>query len=443
MRLSNSYGKIFSISAPLMLGTFIQSIVMITDASFLSRYSTTSFDASGNAGLIYITLFMGLTGLGDAGQIVMARRIGQNLKEKVNGFLQSNFVTLLFFSTIFYFIVQLLVPDMLLSYSKHEDIAQEQISFLSIRSLGFFVATIVLSLNAFFMAVGKTWVIMLSTVLFAGTNIILDKLLIFGFWNIPAMGIEGAALASVIAEAVAGLVLIVILLMSAERKNFHLFNELDIKAKHIKRLLKMGLPLMIQGFFALATWTVFFTWIEQSSSYDLTVSQNIRAVYFLAFVPIFGFGATTKTYIAQYMDKKEPSLIPITIKRIQILTILFLLVFFHGALLYPETLISLINPNEAYLEDSADILRLVFGSILIFGFTTPYFQTINGSGNTRVTLIIEITAIVIYLVFAYLFIKVWNWNIFPVWLVEYIYFGSIGLFSILYLRFFDWRKKEY
>ena len=205
----------------------------------------------------------------------------------------------------------------------------------------------------------------------------------------------------------------------------------------------MGLPLMIQGFFALATWTVFFTWIEQSSSYDLTVSQNIRAVYFLAFVPIFGFGATTKTYIAQYMDKKEPSLIPITIKRIQILTILFLLVFFHGALLYPETLISLINPNEAYLEDSADILRLVFGSILIFGFTTPYFQTINGSGNTRVTLIIEITAIVIYLVFAYLFIKVWNWNIFPVWLVEYIYFGSIGLFSILYLRFFDWRKKEY
>ena len=175
MRLSNSYGKILSISAPLMLGTFIQSIVMITDASFLSRYSTVSFDASGNAGLIYVTLFMGLAGLGDAGQIVMARRIGQNLKEKINGFLQSNFLTLLFFATLFYFIVQFLVPDMLLSYSKHEEIATEQISFLSIRSLGFFVATLLLSLNAFFMAVGKTWVIMLSTALFAGTNIVLTN----------------------------------------------------------------------------------------------------------------------------------------------------------------------------------------------------------------------------------------------------------------------------
>lgn len=441
--LSNAYGKILSISAPLMLGTFIQSIVMITDASFLSRYSTVSFDASGNAGLIYVTLFMGLAGLGDAGQIVMARRIGQNLKEKVNGFLQSNMVTLLFFAAIFYLLVQFLVPSMLLGYSKYQDIAKEQVDFLSIRSIGFFDGVIMLSLNAFFMAIGKTWIIMLSTALFAGTNIILDKLFIFGFNDFPAMGIEGAAMASVIAEGVAVLVLIIALLTSKKRTAFQLFTVLDIKIQHIKRLLHVGFPLMIQGFFALATWTVFFTWIEQTSAYDLTVSQNIRAVYFLAFVPIFGFGATTKTYIAQYMDQKEPKLIPQTIKRIQLLTMLFLLLFFHGALLYPEALISMINPKEAYLSDSADVLRMVFGSILIFGFTTPYFQTINGSGNTRVTMLIEITAIILYIIFAYLFIKVWQWHIYPVWSVEYIYFGAIGLFSVLYLRFFDWRKKEY
>ncbi|MGM0478885.1 MAG: MATE family efflux transporter [Bacteroidota bacterium] len=441
--LSNSYGKILSISAPLMLGTFIQSIVMITDASFLSRYSTVSFDASGNAGLIYVTLFMGLTGLGDAGQIVMARRIGQNLKEKVNGFLQSNMVTLLFFAAIFYLIVQFVVPNMLLGYSKYDAIAQEQVAFLSIRSIGFFVGVVMLSLNAFFMAIGKTWVIMLSTALFAGTNILLDKLLIFGFGDVPAMGIEGAALASVIAEGVTAFVLIIALLSSKKRETYQLFAVIDIKIQHIKRLLHVGFPLMIQGFFALATWTVFFTWIEQTSAYDLTVSQNIRAVYFLAFVPIFGFGATTKTYIAQYMDQRAPKLIPQTIQRIQLLTMLFLLLIFHGALLYPEALISMINPKEAYLSDSADVLRMVFGSILIFGFTTPYFQTINGSGNTRVTMIIEISAIVLYIIFAYLFIKVWQWHIYPIWSVEYIYFGAIGLFSVLYLRFFDWRKKEY
>ena len=76
MRLPYTYSKILKVALPLMLGTFIQSIVMITDAAFLSRWSTLSFDASGNAGLIYVTLFMGLTGLGDASQIIMARRIG-------------------------------------------------------------------------------------------------------------------------------------------------------------------------------------------------------------------------------------------------------------------------------------------------------------------------------------------------------------------------------
>ncbi len=441
--LSNSYGKILSISAPLMLGTFIQSIVMITDAAFLSRFSTTSFDASGNAGLIYVTLFMGLTGLGDGGQIVMARRIGQHKINQINGYLQSNFVSLFIFAFLFYLIVQFVVPGMLFSYSKYPEIAQEQVAFLNIRSLGFFVAVLMLSLNAFFMAIGKTWIIMLSTALFAGTNIVLDKLLIFGFGEFAPLGIEGAALASVIAEGVAVIVLLSFLLASEHRRKFQLFKTLEIKWENILRLFKVGSPLMIQGFFALATWTVFFTWIEQSSSYDLTVSQNIRAVYFLAFVPIFGFGATTKTYIAQYMDQKDRKLIPQTLKRIQVLTMLFLLIFFHGAIIYPEELISLINPKEAYLADSADVLRLVFGSILIFGFTTPYFQTINGSGNTRITMVIEISSIVLYLIFAYLFIKVWNWHISPVWSVEYIYFGAIGLFSILYLRFFDWRKKEY
>src|SRR5690554_7317445 len=61
------------------------------------------------------------------------------------------------------------------------------------------------------------------------------------------------------------------------------------------------------------------------STYDLTVSQNIRAIYFLAFVPIFGFGATTKTYVAQYMDIKDRTVIPKIVRRIQFLIMIFLL----------------------------------------------------------------------------------------------------------------------
>ena len=74
---------------------------------------------------------------------------------------------------------------------------------------------------------------------------------------------------------------------------------------------------MLQGLLALSTWTIFFTWIEQTGEHELTVSQNIRSIYFLAFVPIVGFGATTKTYVSQYYGNKDFDSIKIVQKRIQ------------------------------------------------------------------------------------------------------------------------------
>jgi putative MATE family efflux protein len=439
--LSIKYSAILKVAIPLMAGTFIQSLVMITDASILSRYSTLSFDASGNAGLLYVTLFMGLAGFGDAAQIIMARRAGANEKEQINGLMQSSLFINILLSCIFFVIITFVVPQALLSYSLNKDLAQEQLDFLTIRSIGFFMAAIMLTLNAFFMAIGKTWVILLSTLIFALTNIVLDFILVFGTDTIPAMGIKGAAWASVLAELCAVLFLLFLLLRSPQRKEYKLFSNFNIAIYQLKQLIKVGSPLMIQGFFALATWTMFFTWIEQIGTYELTVSQNIRSIYMLAFVPIFGFGATTKTYVSQYMNQNDPVIIKKIIRRIQLLTVLFVAVFFHGALLYPETLITLINPEQAYVSDSIHILQLVIGSIFIFALITPLFQTINGSGNTMITLIIEIASIITYLFTAYTFIKVWQLPISQVWLVEYVYFGTIGLFSILYLRFFNWSKK--
>ena len=56
--LDYNYRTILSVAIPLMGSTFIQSIVLLTDSSFLSRFGTEEFDAAGNAGLIYISFFM-------------------------------------------------------------------------------------------------------------------------------------------------------------------------------------------------------------------------------------------------------------------------------------------------------------------------------------------------------------------------------------------------
>ena len=71
------YKTILAVALPMMISGFIQSIVLITDAAFISRYSTEAFDAVGNGGLIYITMYMCLLGMGDGAQIIIARRIGE------------------------------------------------------------------------------------------------------------------------------------------------------------------------------------------------------------------------------------------------------------------------------------------------------------------------------------------------------------------------------
>ena len=175
---------------------------------------------------------------------------------------------------------------------------------------------------------------------------------------------------------------------------------------------------------------------------NLTVSLNIRYIYFLAFVPIWGFAAATKTYIAQYFGAKQFHQLPIIQRRMQLLTLSFLILTFHGAVLYPEALIRLVSEHPEHITKSAQILRVVSGSILIYGLGSVYFQTISGIGKTRITFLVECLSTTFYIISAYLFIKVWNWPIQWIWLVEYVYFITMGLGSFIYLKWINQTKEK-
>jgi len=440
--LDLKYKTILSVAVPLMVSSFIQSIVLITDSSFISRYDTLAFDAVGNGGLLYVTMYMALAGMGDGAQILIARRIGQNNTDAIGRIFGTSMLTHFSIAILLFLFIQFLMPDLLHSYSKHKDLSQLQSQYIGIRSYALFFAMISLSVQAVFLASGKTWVVLIAALITALTNVLLDYLLIFGYGGFPEMGLKGAAWASTIADMSGMIFLVLFLIFSKERKQLKLFSHFSINLPSMKELFKVGSPLMFQGFLALATWTMFFTWLEQTGKFELTVSQNVRSIYFLAFVPIWGFAGTTKTYISQYIGKQDLDALRRIQKRIQLLTIIFLFIFFHGAIFYPKHMIAMINPEEAYIEKSAEILRFISISIMMYGVFSVYFQTINGSGNTVVSFTIEVICAIVYLGFSYYIIKVADVDILWVWTNEYVYFGCMGIFSLLYLNLFDWKKKE-
>ena len=439
--LALNYRTILSVAIPLMGATFIQSLVMLTDSAFLSRYHITAYDAAGNGGLIYIALFVAMAGMNEGVQIIMARRIGEGRQNLLSSIFSSALFLNAILAILLFLCIEFLVPSIIHGAAKSARLATLETNFTAIRGLGFFPAIVSAAINAYFYARGKTGIVLIYAALMAGTNIFLDYSLIFGEFSFPQWGLEGAGYASVYAETVGAIFLIYLFVHHNRKSDGVSFSFVSITLENVKRILKLGSPILLQGIIALSTWTVFFFWIEQIGEHELTVSQNIRVLYFLAFVPIWGFSATTKTYISQYLGKKDEASVKVIIRRIQFLTVTGLFLIFHGALFYPEVFIKMVNPDPAYLKESAELLRFLYGSMLMYGLSNVYLATISGSGNTRITFIIELVAVTLYLVFAYLFIRVWNYDIYWVWSIEYIYFGIIGVLSIVYLSFFNWKKK--
>ena len=429
--------NIVRIAIPIMLGTFIQNIVMITDAILVNKLGTIPFNAANNGGLLYIVFFMLLKGLGDGTQIQIAKEYGLKQPAAINYTLNHSFVIQAVFATTLTVLFLISLPLFTGTIVKDVSTGLAMKDFLSFRIWGLIFAGIQVSAMAFFIGIGKTNIIIATTLLLAALNIFLDFGLIYGYFGFPEMGVAGAGLASTISEAITAIFLVVILIRSRHIKGFEFTWLKKFSKLKFKKILHLSYPLMISGFLSIATWYIFFSMIEQRSAFDLEVSHVVRNLFFISFIPIFGFAATTRTYVSYFHAKGDRVQTKLAIKKLLSLSVLGYLVFFHGALLYPEHLLGIITSSEPVIREGANLLRLVFGSMLLFSVISVFYQSVSAIGKTLQALFIEIASIVIYLIFAYLFVIKWQSSIIVVWTVEYLYFGVTGLLSIFYLLYYQ------
>lgn len=436
--LNLSTKNILKVTVPIMLGTFIQNIVLITDSILVNKLGTINFDAANNAGLLYVCFFMLLRGMGDGTQIQIAKEYGQNKLIDIKNTLSNSFLLQVILSSLIFIFLFYFKDDFLSAIVKSDEIRPKMALFLEYRSWGIFFASLQVSIVAFFIGVGKTRIIIVSTLLLALSNIFLDFGLIFGMFGLPEMGLRGAALASTIAEGITFVFLFINLLYHPDFKlfKFTLFKE-RIYTLKTKLLLKLSTPLMIRGFIALCTWFVFFSLIEQMGEIELESAHVVRNLFFLTFIPIFGFGSATRTYVAFYNGKKENHNIKKALKKLMMLSVMFYFVIFHGAVLYPKLMVRLITQNEIIVDISAQILNIVFWSMLLYAVVNVVYNAISALGKTMLSLLIETIAILLYLYSTYLVIIKWNWSIVNIWYVEFVYFITLGLLSVIYLRYYQ------
>lgn len=440
MKLELNVRSVLKVANPIMLGGFVQFILTFVDTAFLGHIGELELNAAGNAGLIYITMFLVAQGLSEALQILSTRRLSENRGDAIKNLFWNAFFLLFICALLSFFLVGLLSNTYLPWITSDETLVDAMDSFLSIRAFGYFFSISQLALIAFYTGAANTKILAYSTTVLAFVNLVFDYLLIFGVGIFPEMGLEGAALASVIAEITS--LCFCVIYVRRDKKTMSLigFNGFKLIGTEVKSLLRLGYPIMGQRFLAMSSWTIFFFLIEKIGRHELAISQLIRSLYFLAFIPIMGFGTTAKTYVSHYMAKKEFGMVSNSIKYLVKVSLLVILVMIHGYILYPEVIISVLTDDQQLINDTAPVLKLVFFEAFIFMAASVVSNAVSGVGDTKSAFIIENVCIAIYLIVAYFVTVVYPQPIIIVWCMEFVYFSLLLLFSALYFKIRPWQK---
>ena len=439
---NTSYSSLIGIAFPLSLGAFAQFLVVLTDNYYLSKVSTVSINAAGNGGMLYLTAIMLGVGLASGVQIFISRKQGEGVLEETGAWFGTGMRTALVMALLLYGAYRYVDFRYLNGWYSDPELLATMREFMGVRFIGLFVYLPLLILNSFYIGIARTLMLSVAMVLTSSVNVVLNYLLIFGNHGFPEMGVEGAAIASLSAEATGLVFMILYTLTRKGNAPYKLWSGLFTKVQGFsRRLLKISAPLMLQQTMGMGVWTVFYVLVARVGAEELKVSHIVRNTYMLAFVCIMGFAFTTRTVVSTLIAEKRQEELWGVMRKLMLLNFAGVFLLCNGLIFFPYTIASLFyEENEiSSISMLVKTFGVVFPAVLFFSITSILFNSIEGAGRTRIGLGIEIISIALYITGVYQVTVAHPQPIHIIWMTEFIYFGSMGFFALLYLRFSNWK----
>ncbi len=437
---SITYRRIWQIAYPIILGSIAQNIINVTDTAFLGRVGVTALGAAAIGGLYYIVIFMLGFGFALGTQIVVARRYGEGKLMETGRTMEQASYFMMPLALLMFLIMRYFSDPFLGSFIQSDAVLDETQTFVRYRSFGILFSFFNLLFRAFYIGIAKTRVITWSTLVLAVVNVFLDYALIFGNFGFPELGIAGAAIASVAAEASAGVFFVAFTFLRLPVKEYQLFTFHGFRAKLYGRIFKVASPIMLQHFLSIASWLAFFLMVEKMGELPLAVSNIIRSFYIVLMIPIWGFSSATNTLVSYVIGAKRAAEVPSVIFKNVMLTFLAVTVFVLLSISVPELILRIYTNDTVLIMASKPVFFVISFAAMMLSIAFIIFSGVSGTGKTQISLIIEVITIMLYLLTTYLMIHVWHVNIKVIWTTEYIYAATLGLLSLLYLWKGNWKK---
>ena len=423
---------LLTMSGPMMISMLIQALYNVVDSMFVSYISEAALTAVSLAYPMQNLMIAVATGTGVGINALLSRNLGEKNFPMVNrtagnaiflGLVSYVVFALVgLFGSRIYFTLQVTDPEII-------QMGQDYLSVIMVLSIGCFGQVL---LSRLLQSTGKTFYSMVIQMVGAGLNIILDPIMIFGLAGFPAMGVAGAALATVVSQIVGTLLGLYYNLRKNPEIQFA-WNQLRPSGPIIARIYGVGVPSILLQ-------TVSSLLIFGLNQILVAFSETATAVYGVyfklqgfAFLPIIGMNNGMVPIIAYNYGAKKPERILQTIKLAITYAVVIMVVAVIVFQVFAAQLLGFFQASPEMLAIGVPALRTLSLCFLIGGFTIVSSSVFQALGRGLLSMSISVfRQLVLVLPLAYLFSLTGNLNM--VWWSFPVAEVLAGLLAAYYLR---------
>lgn len=392
-----SVGKLLlSLALPAIVAQLVNVLYNIVDRIFIGRMASGEVAMAG-VGVAFpiimiISAFSALIGMG--GAPLAAIKMGEKDNEGAEKIISNSFSTLIIIGLICTIVFLIFKEDLLWAFGASDATIGYAVDYLTIYLIGTVFVQIALGMNPFINTQGFAKIGMVTVVIGAIINIVLDPIFIFKL----NLGVKGAALATILSQFVSAIWVLTFL--------FGKKSILKIRVNYLAPKFKVLLPIVALGvspFIMQSTESLVLISMNnklQLYGGDLAVGAMtiMSSIMQIVTLPLMGLSQGAQPIISYNFGAKNIERVKRTFKLLLTSCLTYTFIMWAALMVFPEVFVGIFNNKPELVEITSWSMRIFFGGIFIFGAQIACQQTFLALGQAKISLIMALLRKVVLLV---------------------------------------------
>lgn len=438
--------EVLAVSAPLVVSALSWTVMTFIDRVLLKGVSGEAMAAAFSAGTVWFTVLCMPLGICMYASTFVSQYFGSDQPRRIGPSVWQGVWLAAAASPLLLAVIPL--APWFFGIAGHSQATMEyEIIYFQVLVWGAPAMLFAQSLSSFYSGQGRTNVVMAVDASFACLNLVLDYLWIYGHGGFPAMGIAGAAWATVAALWLKAATYLVLILLRRNREQFATFSGMRFDYKLFRRMLYFGGPSGLQLLLDVAGFTLFIMLVGRLGTVEYEATSMAFSISTLAFMPIWGLAMGAGILVGQHLGENRDHLaarstwttLHVALAYMSMISLVYLFapdVFLCWFFMGENT-----PARSMEVHDTAvTLLRFVAAYNLLDATLMVFVSAIKGAGDTRFVLYVSLVMASLLGGLSWLAVMHWDFGVYQCWGLITAWIWSLGVIFLLRFLQGKWRS---